>query len=61
VPGKPVSYGFGSFLEFHPGPPRMWHSGTNIHMTLVIPCNRADFDPAVLAFEIFNLYQGSGK
>jgi CubicO group peptidase (beta-lactamase class C family) len=73
APGKPVSYGFGWFLDSYPGHPRMWHSGTTIgfrnvierftmdHLTIVILCNRADFDPTVLSFKIFDLYQGSGK
>jgi hypothetical protein len=31
------------------------------HLTIVILCNRADFDPTVLALEIADLYLGSGK
>lgn len=73
APGKPVSYGFGWFLDSYPGHPRMWHSGTTIgfrnvierftmdHLTIVILCNRADFDPTALALEIADLYLGSGK
>jgi CubicO group peptidase (beta-lactamase class C family) len=71
APGKPVSYGFGWFLDSYPGHPRMWHSGTTIgfrnvierfmmdHLTIVILCNRSDFDPTVLAFKIADLYLGS--
>ncbi len=75
APGKPVSYGFGWFLDSYPGHPRMWHSGTTIgfrnvierftmdrdRLTIVILCNRADFDPTVLAFKIANLYLGNRK
>jgi len=73
APGRPVSYGFGWFLDSYPGHPRMWHSGTTIgfrnvierftvdHLTIVILCNRADFDPAALAFKIADLYLGSEK
>ena len=75
APGKPVSYGFGWFLDSYPGHPRMWHSGTTIgfrnvierftmdrdRLTIIILCNRADFDPTVLAFKIASIYLGSGK
>jgi CubicO group peptidase (beta-lactamase class C family) len=75
APGKPVSYGFGWFLDSYPGHPRMWHSGTTIgfrnvierfpmdrdHLTIVILCNRADFDPTTLAFKIFDLYAGNAE
>jgi CubicO group peptidase (beta-lactamase class C family) len=72
-PGKPVSYGFGWFLDSYPGHPRMWHSGTTIgfrnvierftldHLTIVILCNRSDFDPTGLAFKIADLYLGNGQ
>jgi len=75
APGKPVSYGFGWFLNSYPGHPRMWHSGTTIgfrnvierftmdrdRLTIVILCNRADFDPTALALKISDLYLGNGK
>jgi CubicO group peptidase (beta-lactamase class C family) len=75
APGKPVSYGFGWFLDAYPGHPRMWHSGTTIgfrnvierftmdrdRLTIVILSNRADFDPTALALKIADLYLGSGK
>jgi len=74
APGKPVSYGFGWFLDSYPGHPRMWHSGTTIgfrnvierftmdrdRLTIVILCNRADFDPTAIALKIANLYLESG-
>jgi len=75
APGKPVSYGFGWFLDSYPGHPRMWHSGTTIgfrnvierftmdrdRLTIIILCNRADFDATALALKIFNLYFENGK
>jgi len=75
APGKPVSYGFGWFLDAYPGHPRMWHSGTTIgfrnvierftmdhdRLTIIILCNRADFAPTALALKIFDLYLGNGK
>jgi CubicO group peptidase (beta-lactamase class C family) len=73
APGKPVSYGFGWFLDSYPGHPRMWHSGTTTgfrnvierfmldHLTIVILCNRSDFDPTALAFKITGIYLKNGK
>jgi len=73
APGKPVSYGFGWFLDSYPGHPRMWHSGTTIgfrnvierftmdRLTIVILCNRADFDPTALSLKIADIYLGGGK
>jgi CubicO group peptidase (beta-lactamase class C family) len=63
-PGKPVSYGFGWFLDPFEGHPRMWHSGTTMgfrslierftkdRLTIVILCNRTDLDPAKLALQV---------
>ncbi|HEY1467454.1 MAG TPA: serine hydrolase domain-containing protein [Candidatus Acidoferrum sp.] len=57
APGKPVSYGFGWFLDPLNGHPRMWHAGgtmgfrtviqrfTKDGLTIIILCNRADFNP----------------
>jgi len=57
APGKPVSYGFGWFLDPFGGHPRMWHSGstmgfrtvierfTKAGLTIVILSNRADLEP----------------
>ncbi|MGD0302226.1 MAG: serine hydrolase domain-containing protein [Bryobacteraceae bacterium] len=62
--GKPVSYGFGWFLDPYKGHPRMWHSGstlgfrtvidrfTNEKVTVVILCNRTDVDPSELALKV---------
>jgi CubicO group peptidase (beta-lactamase class C family) len=57
APGKPVSYGFGWFLDPFQGRPFMWHTGTTTgfrtfighlpkeKITVVILANRADLDP----------------
>ena len=64
APGKPVSYGFGWFLDPLNGHPRMWHAGdtmgfrtviqrfTKDGLTIVILCNRADFNPDECADKI---------
>jgi CubicO group peptidase (beta-lactamase class C family) len=63
-PGKPVSYGFGWFLNPWQGHARMWHTGTTIgfrtvterfpkdRLTIVILCNRTGLDPAKLALQV---------
>jgi CubicO group peptidase (beta-lactamase class C family) len=60
-PLKPVSYGFGWFLDPWEGHPRMWHTGgtrgfrtvierfTHDDLTVVILCNRQDLVPESLA------------
>jgi CubicO group peptidase (beta-lactamase class C family) len=67
-PGKPVSYGFGWFLDPYWGVPRMWHTGSTMgfrtiierfttnNLTIVILCNRTDFNPEVLAGKTADLY-----
>lgn len=67
-PGKPVSYGFGWFLDPYWGHPRMWHTGTSMgfrtvierfaedNLTIVILCNRTDLDPEALAVKTADLY-----
>lgn len=59
--GKPVSYGFGWFLDPYKGHKRMWHTGSTIgfrsvierfpndKLTVIILCNRTDLDPSDLA------------
>jgi CubicO group peptidase (beta-lactamase class C family) len=59
--GKPVSYGFGWFLDDYQGHRRMWHNGgtvgfrtaierfTDRNLTIIILCNRSDLDPETLA------------
>ena len=61
--GKPVSYGFGWFLDPYKGHVRMWHTGstqgfrtvierfTAEKLTIVVLCNRTDLDPDKLAIE----------
>lgn len=63
-PGKPVSYGFGWFLDPYKGRARMWHSGTTQgfrtvierftreNLTVIILCNRTDLDPSALALRV---------
>ncbi len=60
-PGKPVSYGFGWFLDPYRGRARMWHSGSTLgfrtaierfpreRLTVIVLCNRTDLDAAALA------------
>jgi len=56
APGKPVSYGFGWFLDPYQGHTRMWHAGSTTgfrtviqrfpsdQFTIIILANRSDFD-----------------
>ncbi len=64
APGKPVSYGFGWFLDPYNGRPRMWHTGsttgfrtvierfTDEGLTIIILANRTDLDVAKLALQV---------
>jgi CubicO group peptidase (beta-lactamase class C family) len=64
VPGKPVAYGFGWFLDPYQGRARMWHSGSTIgfhtvidrftdeKLTVIILANRTDVDPTELALAV---------
>jgi CubicO group peptidase (beta-lactamase class C family) len=66
--GKPVSYGFGWFLDPYQGHKRMSHDGNTIgfrttiqrfpddRLTIIVLANRADVDPQALALKIANLY-----
>lgn len=66
-PGKPVSYGFGWFLDPYKGRPRIWHSGTTSgfrtvidrftedRVSIVILSNRTDLDPTSLALRIADI------
>lgn len=68
APGKPVSYGFGWFLDPYNGHARMWHTGstmgfrsviqrfTSANLTIVLLCNRTDLDPKNLAEQIASLF-----
>ncbi len=66
-PGRPVSYGFGWFLDPYQGRPRMWHTGTTVgfhsaierfttdKLTIIVLCNRTDLDPNELALRAAKL------
>jgi CubicO group peptidase (beta-lactamase class C family) len=67
APGKPVSYGFGWFLDPFDGHPRMWHSGSTMGfrtmierftkdgLTIVILSNRTDLEPKEYSDSIAHL------
>jgi CubicO group peptidase (beta-lactamase class C family) len=62
-PGKPVSYGFGWFLDPYEQHSRMWHTGSTMgfrtvierfysdNLSVIILCNRTDLDPEKLALK----------
>jgi CubicO group peptidase (beta-lactamase class C family) len=66
--GTPADYGFGWFLNPWEGHARMWHYGETIGFrtaiqrftddgfTVIVLCNRADFDARALALEAARLY-----
>jgi CubicO group peptidase (beta-lactamase class C family) len=66
--GRPVSYGFGWFVDPYKGHPRMWHYGetagfrTSIQrfpadrLTVVVLCIRVDFSAPELALKIAGMY-----
>ena len=66
--GKPVSYGFGWFLDPYRGHRRMHHDGETIGfrttiqrfpddtLTVIVLANRADIDPEALALKVADLY-----
>ena len=66
--GHPVRYGFGWYLDPYRGHPRMWHYGETMGfrssiqrfpadgLTVIVLCNRADFDAPELALKIADLY-----
>lgn len=68
TPAKPVSYGFGWFLDPYQGHPRMWHAGstegfrtvierfTEDKVTVIILCNRTDLNETKLAEDLADLY-----
>ncbi len=67
APGKPVSYGFGWFLNSYQDHACMWHTGSTegFHnviqrftadgVTIVILCNRNDVNPKALAEKVAEL------
>lgn len=66
-PGKPVSYGFGWFLDPYNGYQRMWHTGSTMgfrtvierflsdNLTIIILSNRTDIDPEKLSLQAADL------
>lgn len=66
-PGRPVSYGFGWFVDPFYTRPRMWHTGdtmgfrtvierfTTENLTIVVLANRTDLNPESLAGAISDL------
>ncbi len=68
--GKPVSYGFGWFLDPYRGHRRMSHDGETVgfrttiqrfpddHLTVIVLANRADVEPQALALRVADLYFG---
>ena len=64
APGKPVSYGFGWFLDPYQGHARMWHSGStmgfrtiiqrypNDGLAIMVLANRSDFDTKAVSDRI---------
>jgi len=64
APGKPVSYGYGWFLDPYEGHSRMWHAGGTMGfrtviqrfssdgLAIIILCNRTDLDPTALSEKI---------
>jgi len=67
-PGKPVSYGFGWFLDPYKGHQRMWHTGSTKgfrtvierflgeNLTVVILSNRTDLDPEKLSLQVADIF-----
>ncbi|MDP9161443.1 MAG: beta-lactamase family protein [Acidobacteriota bacterium] len=71
--GKPVSYGFGWFLDSYQGHPRMWHYGDTVgfktaierftkdNLTVIVLCNRSDLDAGAIALKVANASFGASK
>jgi hypothetical protein len=71
-PGKPVSYGFGWFLDPYHGRQRMWHTGSTMGfrtvierftagdgLTVIILSNRTDLDPEKLSLQVADIFSSS--
>jgi len=68
VSGRPISYGFGWFLDPYKDHPRMWHYGETVgfkssiqrftkdNLTVIVLTNRADIDAIKLSEQIANLF-----
>jgi CubicO group peptidase (beta-lactamase class C family) len=73
APGKPVSYGFGWFLDPYNSHARMWHTGSTMgfrtviqrfttdNLTIILLCNRTDLDTKKLSDQIATTYLSEGK
>lgn len=67
-PGKPVSYGFGWFLDPYLGHQRMWHTGSTMgfftvierfpaeRLSVIILSNRTDWDREKLALQVADMF-----
>jgi CubicO group peptidase (beta-lactamase class C family) len=67
-PGKPVSYGFGWFLDPYNRQARMWHTGSTMgfrtvierfpgeNLTVIVLSNRTDLDPEKLSLQAADLF-----
>jgi CubicO group peptidase (beta-lactamase class C family) len=68
-PGKPVSYGFGWFIDPYQGRQRMWHTGSTLGfrtvierftagdgLTMIILSNRTDLDPEKLSLQVADIF-----
>jgi CubicO group peptidase (beta-lactamase class C family) len=70
APGKPVSYGFGWFLDPYAGRARMWHSGSTSGfrtaierfpgegLSIIVLSNRTDLDAPALALKSADVLLG---
>ncbi|MDR3698638.1 MAG: serine hydrolase [Candidatus Sulfopaludibacter sp.] len=70
APGKPVSYGFGWFLDPYHSHPRMWHFGSTMgfgtaierfpadQVSVIVLCNRTDLDAGKLALQVADVMFG---
>ena len=70
-PGKPVSYGFGWFLDPYNGHQRMWHTGSTMgfrtvierflsdNLSIIILSNRTDLDPEKLSLQVADMLLSS--
>ena len=72
-PGKPVSYGFGWFLDPYKGHQRMWHTGSTMgfrtvierflgdNLSIIILCNRTDLEPEQLSLQVADMFLSPNK
>jgi CubicO group peptidase (beta-lactamase class C family) len=72
-PGKPVSYGFGWFLDPYEGHRRMWHTGSTMgfrtvierflgeNLSIIVLANRTDLDAEKLALQVADLLLEANK